>query len=143
MAGRAKKRKVRFLYSGIRVKDLGRSIKFYQTLGFKLLFRGKMAHGGEYAHLAIPGQTARIELNYYPKGNRFFTPYARGEFDHHGFYVDDADQWIRRLTRAGGRVAIPAWDEPHSRIGYVEDPDGFLVEVFSELKKPKKPRRRA
>jgi lactoylglutathione lyase len=135
------KPKIRFLYTGIRVRDLERSIKFYQALGMRELFRGSMAHGGQYVHLAIPGSIVRLELNYYPEGNPYYTPWGPGtEFDHLGFMADDADRWLGRLQKAGGTTAIPSWNEPGHRIGYVNDPDGVTIEVFSPLKKPKKSR---
>ena len=141
---------LRFLYVGVRVRDLERSIRFYTRLGMKLRARGKMDHGGEYVHLAFPRSPMRLELNYYPKGNRFFEPFGPGsEFDHLGFYSPEPDRQLAKMVDAGGRVAIPTWDETHSRIGYVNDPDGVTLEVFGPrpTAKPKrktgKRRRRA
>jgi lactoylglutathione lyase len=133
------KPKIRFLYTGIRVRELERSIKFYQALGMRVLFRGKMDHGGEYVHLAIPGSIVRLELNYYPEGNPHYTPWGLGsEFDHLGFIVDDADRWLARLKKAGASEALPAWSEKTARIGYVNDPDGVTLEVFSLVPKARK-----
>ncbi len=133
------KSKIRFLYTGIRVRDLERSIRFYRALGMRMLFRGKMDHGGEYVHLAIPGSIVRLELNYYPEGNPYYTPWGPGsEFDHLGFIAEDADRALDRLEKAGATVAIPRWNETSSRIGYVNDPDGVTIEVFSLVKKPRR-----
>jgi lactoylglutathione lyase len=133
--------KIRFLYTGIRVRDLDRSVKFYRALGMRVLFRGKMDHGGEYVHLALPRSIVRLELNYYPEGNPHHTPWGPGsEFDHLGFVVDDADRWIARLKKAGATEAVPPWSETTSRIGYVNDPDGVTLEVFSRIPKPRKAR---
>jgi|HubBroStandDraft_3_1064219.scaffolds.fasta_scaffold213539_2 catechol 2,3-dioxygenase-like lactoylglutathione lyase family enzyme len=133
------KPKIRFLYTGIRVRDLDRSIKFYQALGMRVLFRGKMDHGGEYVHMAIPRSIVRLELNYYPETNPYYTAWGPGaEFDHLGFIADDADRWIARLKKAGATQAIPSWNEQTARIGYVNDPDGVTLEVFS-LRKKKRP----
>ena len=132
------KPKIRFLYTGIRVRDLDRSVRFYKAMGMRELFRGKMDHGGEYVHLAFPRSIVRLELNYYPEGNRFHEPWGPGsEFDHLGFLVDDADRWIRKLRSAGASEAIPTWSETSSRIGYVNDPDGVTLEFFSPRPKPK------
>lgn len=139
------KPKLRFLYTGIRVRDLERSIRFYEAMGMKIRTRGKMAHGGEYVHLAFPRSDVRLELNYYPKGNKFYTPFGPGaEFDHLGFYASDADAVLAKLRAAGATEAIPTWDEPTSRIGYVNDPDGVTLEVFGPVpKKVARRRRRA
>lgn len=134
--------KLRFLYTGIRVRDLERSVRFYRGLGFRELFRGKMDHGGLFVHLQQPRSDRRIELNYYPKGSRFYTPYRRGaEFDHLGFVTENVDAWVRKRKRLGGKVAIPAWTETGQRLGYVADPDGFVVEMFQTVAKGRRRRR--
>jgi len=136
------KKPLRFLYTGIRVRNLERSIRFYRALGFRIKFRGKMEHGGEFVHLTQPRSKLRIELNYYPKGNRFYTPFRPGsEFDHFGFYSEDPDGWLRAMRRAGGKEAIPTWTEGDQRIGYVNDPDGATLEVFGPKKKPRRRRK--
>ena len=133
--------KLRFLYSGIRVRDLERSVRFYQGLGFRVILRGTMDHGGVYVHLQQPRSDRRIELNYYPKGTRFYTQYPRGaEFDHFGFITENVDAWVRKMGRLGGRVAIPSWTETGQRLGYVADPDGFVIEVFQPVAN-RRPRR--
>jgi len=135
--------KLRFLYSGIRVRDLERSVRFYQGLGFRVILRGRMDHGGTFVHLQQPRSDRRIELNYYPPGNRFYTPYRKGaEFDHFGFVTENVDAWVRRMKRLGGTVAIPAWTETGQRLGYVADPDGFVVEVFQTVANRRRRRRR-
>lgn len=132
-------RSVRFLYSGIRVRDLERSLAFYRKLGFKVHARGRMGHGGEWIHLVYPGSRHRLELNYYPAGNRFYEPYRPGsEFDHFGFYATDPVLWARRATRAGAK-AVEDFVDGRSRLIYVNDPDGVCLEVFG----PVRPRRRA
>ena len=131
-------RPVRFLYSGIRVRNLRRSLAFYRALGFRVHARGRMAHGGQWVHLVFPGSRHRLELNYYPPGNRFYRPYRNGEeFDHFGFYAMDVTAWHRRAQRAGGRKAAEFVDGT-SRLIYVRDPDGIWIEAFG----PAKPRRR-
>jgi catechol 2,3-dioxygenase-like lactoylglutathione lyase family enzyme len=136
--------KLRFLYAGIRVRNLERSVRFYRGLGFRVLLRGTMDHGGIFVHLQQPRSDRRIELNYYPKGNRFYTPYRRdAEFDHFGFVTTNVDAWVRKMKRLGGTVVIPAWTETGQRLGYVADPDGFVVEVFQTVANRRKRRRTA
>jgi catechol 2,3-dioxygenase-like lactoylglutathione lyase family enzyme len=96
--------KVRFMYSGIRVRSLARSIRFYRGLGFRIVKKGRFSHGGKWVHLAHPSSPHRIELNYYPKGTPFYEPFRPGtEFDHFGFFVSDPQQRIRQAVKAGGR----------------------------------------
>jgi len=129
---------VRFLYSGIRVRDLRRSLAFYRALGFRIHARGRMGHGGEWVHLVHPGSRHRLELNFYPRGNRFYEPFTKGsEFDHFGFYSPDVAGWRRRAVRAGGRV-VADFVDGKSRLVYVADPNGVWLEMFG----PARPRRR-
>ena len=130
---------VRFLYSGIRVRDLRGSIRFYRALGFRIRGRGRMEHGGQYVQMLFPGSRHWIELNFYPKGNRFYEPFRSGtEFDHFGFYAPNVATWYRRALRAGGKP-VEDFTDGKSRLVYVNDPNGVTLEAFG----PATPRRRA
>ncbi|MCI4363687.1 MAG: VOC family protein, partial [Thermoplasmata archaeon] len=119
-----------FLYSGLRVRHLARSTRFYERLGFKRVSGGKMEHGGIWVHFRYPGTVHELELNYYPKGNRFYEGFRRGtEFDHLGFYAPDMDAWMRLVKRAGAKV-VAEFREGKQRLIYVQDPDGNWVEAF-------------
>ncbi len=118
---------VRFVYSGIRVRNLERSVRFYTRIGFRVIRRGGFSHGGKWVHLVFPRSTHRLELNYYPKGTPFYEPFHTGtEFDHFGFFVSNPRRWLRSMIRAGatpvvGFVDGPAW------LLYVKDPDGVWL----------------
>lgn len=137
------RRSVRFLYSGIRVRDLDRSLAFYRALGFAVHARGRMGHGGEWVHLVFPGSRHRLELNYYPRENRFYEPFRAGsEFDHFGFHSPDVADWRRKAVRAGGKVVADFLDGK-SRLVYVTDPDGVWLEVFGPAPTRRRRSRRA
>ncbi len=130
---------VRFVYSGIRVRNLERSITFYRKLGFRVLWRGTMEHGGEWVRMAQPRQRRQIELNYYPRGTRYYSRLGHApEFDHFGVYVGDFDRWYRDLRKAGARVLIRPFTHSSStfgsssRIAFLLDPDGFPIEIWSD-----------
>lgn len=132
------RRPVVFLYSGIRVRDLRQSLRFYRSLGFRVRARGTMEHGGQWVHLVFPGSRHALELNFYPKGNRFYEPFRKGsEFDHFGFFASDVAGWRRRAVRAGGKPAEDFVDGK-SRLVYITDPNGVCLEAFG----PARPRRR-
>ncbi len=121
-------------YVGIRVTDVDRSLRFYaEGLGLVERQRGTMSHGGQWVGLRDPRTGVELELNFYPPGSRFDTPYSPGEgLDHLGFDVDDARATVERLCALGGRVAVAPWlEEARYWIGFVEDPDGLWVEVQS------------
>ncbi|MCI4331986.1 MAG: VOC family protein [Thermoplasmata archaeon] len=132
--------KLRFMYSGIRVRDLDRSLAFYSGLGFRVHKRGQMEHGGIWVHLKLPGQPHRLELNYYAPGNPHYEPVRKGtEFDHFGFRVSDVQAWADRAEKAGGKIVLRIV-ETHENLAYVEDPDGVWIEFFGPpARKRRKP----
>ena len=75
----------------------------------------------------------RLELNFYPKGSRFYEAYRAGsELDHLGFGVDDVDEWVERAKKLGGKVAVD-FRETGERLVYLKDPDGVWVEFCGPL----------
>lgn len=131
--------KVRPLYTGLRVRNLDRSIRFYRALGFRRTLRLRNPLG-EAAQLRHPVNRFTLELNFFPKGSEAWAPLRRGtELDHLGFEVDDVDATVKRLVRAGGKVvrepyATGIWIEGkgqfHGRAAYVADPDGVWIELM-------------
>jgi catechol 2,3-dioxygenase-like lactoylglutathione lyase family enzyme len=122
--------KVEFVYAGIRVRRLERSLRFYRKVGFRVHRRGRMAHGGQWVHLRYPGAEERVELNYYPPRSRFYEPVRKGtEFDHFGFRVSDVEAWEASLRRLGFQV-VARIREAHENIVYIRDPDGNWLEFF-------------
>ena len=133
-------RRVRFVYTGIRVRDLARSLRFYRRLGFREVKRGAFAHGGRYVHLCFPGSAHRLELNYYPPGSRYYQPFRAGaEFDHFGFYTPDPARWLRSMVRAGAKTKVDYVDGIQ-RLLFVQDPDGVWLGAFGPEPVPRAPR---
>jgi len=125
--------KVEFVYSGLRTRNLARSLRFYRKLGFRIHRRGTMEHGGRWVHLSFPGAVQRIELNFYPRGSRFYEPIRRGtEFDHFGFRVSDVEGWERELRRRKLPI-VARIREQHENLVYTRDPDGNWVEFFGPV----------
>ena len=124
--------KARFFYAGIRVRNLQRSIGFYtKAFGMKVLGRGTMPHGGKYVHLVTPGTRMRLELNWYPRGTRFYVPYRKGEeMDPLAFVVDDVRAAYRALLRMGAKPAVPPEESEGTEV-YVKDPDGIWIELLT------------
>jgi catechol 2,3-dioxygenase-like lactoylglutathione lyase family enzyme len=121
---------VRFVYSGIRVRNLARSERFYRSLGFRVVKRGWFSHGGRWVHLVLPGSDHRIELNYYPKGSAFYTPLGPGEeFDHFGFYAEDPRRWVRKALKAGA-TPMTGFVDGAAQLVFVRDPDGVWLGAY-------------
>lgn len=136
---RAKGPRIRPIYTGLRVRNMDRSIRFYKTLGFRQTLRGKTALG-EYAQLEHRNSGFTLELNYFPRGSRVYEPLKKGtELDHFGFEVDGIDAWVNKLRRVGGKVKTKAFDCQvviyrrgtfNGRAAYVADPDGIWIELL-------------
>lgn len=126
---------MRVLHTMIRVGDLDRSIKFYtEVLGMKLL-RQKDYPDGKFT-LAFVGyepetKQAVIELTY----NWDTHQYNLGNgFGHVALEVDDAYAACAEIKNRGGKVVREAGPMKHgtSVIAFVEDPDGYKIELVQK-----------
>lgn len=127
-----------FSYTGVRVRDLDRSIAFYTgVLGMRLTFRMKLRKThGEVALLQSARSRQRLELNWYEPGSRYARPFRVGEgLDHLAFRTADLGRAIREFRKAGH----PVVDGPHGSAKaawiYLQDPDGLWIEVNGPLTK--------
>ncbi len=123
----------KFIYTGILVSNLEKSIRFYtKELGMKLLFKTKIKEtGGKVAWLKSPGSRQILELNWYPKNYRFG---GRSGLDHLCFQVDDAYKFFEKLSKKN-RAPIKPFVEGRWVLGYVEDPDGNWIEIGQRKKR--------
>lgn len=128
---------MKFTYTGIRVRDLKRSIKFYtKTMSMRKMRQGRMQAGGIYVQLRSKDSEQELELNYYPPGSKYHEEYVEGsELDHLAFRCKDVRASYRKVLDGGGTSAIEPWDEGGYTLAFVRDPDGIWIEL--EGKKPK------
>jgi catechol 2,3-dioxygenase-like lactoylglutathione lyase family enzyme len=129
---------LRFEIVGLRVTNLSRSLRFYtRALGLRVSKRGDTRSwgGGMWVQLEDPRSHRFVELNWYPRGSRFHTPYRVGDgVDHLDFTVGPVprtrlDAVYRRLLRFGAR---PTRYSPATTAGWmasVRDPDGIWITV--------------
>ncbi len=123
----------KFIYRGIHVSNLERSIRFYtKELGMELVFKGSIKEtGGKVAWLKTKGSKQILELNWYPRRYKYG---GKSGLDHLCFEVKDANVEYRRLSKKY-EGAIPPFDEGMWRLAYVKDPDGNWLEIGHRLKK--------
>lgn len=128
-----------FRYTGIRVRDLKRSLEFYtKTMGMKQVEKGTMKAGGKYILLKNEESEQRLELNYYPPNTKFYEEYVEGsELDHLAFRCKDVRKDYKKLLAAGATVAVEPWDEGEYTLAFVRDPDGIWIELIGKKPKPK------
>jgi lactoylglutathione lyase len=114
-------------YTGIRVRDLERSRRFYSDgLGLVPGKTGRMPAGGVWLEMTDPESHVILELNFYPDN----PPYREGdELDHLGFRVENIETALARLVSMGARVRIPAFRGMETRLAFVSDPDGVWIEL--------------
>ena len=125
--------KADFVYTGIRVRDLERSIAFYtKILNMQVTGRQKIKEvDGEVVSLRSKKGGPELELNFYEKGSTHDAPYTVGEgLDHLAFRVGKMDEAIREAEAAGHPVVLDV-RTTKSRWVYIQDPDGIYIELLS------------
>ena len=124
---------MRLLHTMLRVGDLERSLTFYtEVLGMRLL-RRKDYPDGRFT-LAFVGygdesSTAVLELTH----NWDTSSYEIGTgYGHIALGVDDIHATCEAMAAKGGRVVRPPGAMKHGTtvIAFVEDPDGYKVELI-------------
>jgi lactoylglutathione lyase len=124
--------KAKFVYVGIRVKDLQRSIDFYtKLLGMNLISRDKLEQTkGEIVNLTSENDGFTLELNYYERESPYYTNYRAGEgLDHLAFKVENLDQALDEARAAGYPTTLEI-KSGNSRWAYIEDPNGIWIELL-------------
>lgn len=122
----------KFAYVGIRVKDVGESVRFYtKFLGMKETGRNRIeATKGEVVGLESSDGKLTLELNHYDGESPYYVKYYVGEsLDHLAFGVIDLDAVLREAKKLGYTAAHEVKTEK-SRWVYVEDPNGIWIEFF-------------
>jgi lactoylglutathione lyase len=122
-----------FLHTMVRITDPVRSRAFYEALGFSFERDMDIVRNGELEatnyFFGIGGQEAVLELTYNHDGRTY--DLGTG-FGHIALAVDDLDDSLAELKGQG----IEPEREPYrvreggSRICFVQDPDGYRVELI-------------
>ena len=123
----------RMIYTGIRVKDMDESIRFYtETLGMTVAERQRTPQTqGEVATLRSPGSEQVLELNWYEEGTKFGTPYVNGsEVDHLAFEVENMAEWVRGLESKGVKILVRIYEIGGWNEAFIEDPNGIWIEFL-------------
>jgi lactoylglutathione lyase len=121
------------IYTGIRVKDMDESIRFYtETLGMTVAERQRTPQTqGEVATLRSPGSEQVLELNWYEEGTKFGTPYVNGsEVDHLAFEVENMAEWVRGLESKGVKILVRIYEIGGWNEAFIEDPNGIWIEFL-------------
>lgn len=121
---------IRFLHTRIRVRDLDRSVAFYQTLGYVLRDRKDSPQGNRLAFLMLPGNDVFLELCHSPD----YTASCPEDLMHTALGVPDIIEYCGRIERAGIAIWPSGWREKFAagsrKMAFVTDPDGYEVEIL-------------
>jgi len=128
---------LRFRYTGIRVRDLDESIRFYTKYLGMVIVEPELPTPptrGKVVTLRSPGSSQLLELNWYEPGTRFGAPFVSGqELDHLAFECQDVERTVRELESRGAKVLVRP-KEIGSSLGwneaFVEDPNGIWIELI-------------
>ncbi len=130
---------MRILHTAIKVYDLERSIKFYtHVLGMQVL--RKTDYPAYEFTLAFVGfqpeaEGAVIELQY--RWNNHEKYIVGNGFGHIAIAVDDTVKFCEQLKKQGVEIkrAPEATKGGSSVIAFIEDPDGYRIELVQRLPK--------
>lgn len=123
----------------IRVRDLDAALDFYtRILGMQVL-RHTDYPGGRFTNVFVgfgpENETTTLELTWnWDRGE----PYEKGDaYGHLAFNVADVDAAMAYLEGEGVKIRTPAKTMNHGtrRIGFVEDPDGHIIELNEPITK--------
>ncbi len=124
-----------FRYTGIRVRDMDRSIDFYtRLLGMRVTFRFKIKEtGGRIAVLKSPRGSQRLELNWYPPKGMHRRFRNGDELDHLAFSVRDVRAFLQGHL-GEFKVVMRPFKEGSDWLAYITGPDGEWIELMSPQK---------
>ena len=109
------------------VRDLERSLRFYQgVFGMEECFRD----GPKMVFLNTPGSEDLITLNEDPAEAQLAG--VNGGVAHFGFCLTDSaelDAAVAEVEAAGGKLIRRGEHAPGVLFAYVEDPDGYVIEL--------------
>ena len=123
----------RYLHTMYRITDPERSRAFYEALGLEFrrdmdIVRDGQKEATNY-FFGVPGQDEELELTFNHDGRTYELGTAYG---HVALAVDDLDETLTRLKEQG----IEPEREPYrvreggARICFVQDPDGYRIELI-------------
>jgi lactoylglutathione lyase len=123
----------KYLHTMYRITDPERSRAFYEALGFEFKRDMDIVRNGEREatnyFFAMPGQDEELELTFNHDGRT----YELGTgFGHIALAVDDLDDALSELKEQGIEPERAPYRvrEGGSRICFVQDPDGYRVELI-------------
>lgn len=124
---------MKFLHAMIRVKDVEKSLEFYEKLLNMTIAKKKRLDDCELIYLEDEEHTAQIELTVNDEIPE--TGYINGNaFGHFAFSVESMEKFTEKLHSLGYKYLY----EPYvifsgTKIAFVQDPDGNEIELIEKV----------
>jgi lactoylglutathione lyase len=117
------------IHTCYRITDIGRSVDFYEKLGFEEMRRMDLPDGATNVFMGLPGDGERLELTYNPGVESYDIGTGYG---HIAITAEDLDATLERLAGIGIEPEKPPYTvrEGGSRICFVRDPDDYRIELI-------------
>lgn len=121
---------MRYLHTMVRVKDLEKSMAFYELLGLKETHRHEVEEGRfSLVFMAPPGhEECPVELTYNWDGDEGLPDDGR-HFGHLAYEVEDIYALCQKLMDAGVVINRPPHD---GRMAFIRSPDNISIELLQE-----------
>jgi lactoylglutathione lyase len=122
-----------FVHTCVRVRDPDASERFYGLLGFER--RGRLNFETAYnIYMGLPGDGDTLELTVNRGRDQ---PYDIGEgYNHMAMVVENLDALLGQLSAEGIEPEKPPYApggrEEIGRICFVQDPDGYRIELIDK-----------
>lgn len=118
------------IHTCYRVRDVEKSVTFYEQLGMKEMRRMPIRDEAINVFMGFEGDGPRLELTY-NFGQK--EPYDLGNgYGHIAMTVDNMEEALRRLAAMGIEPERPPYSvrSGGSLLCFVRDPDGYRIELI-------------
>lgn len=121
---------MKFLHAMIRVRDLEKSLDFYQKLlGLKLTRTLRLDDATLY-YLANKEGEPEIELTH---NDEVSDDYEVGEaFGHFAFETDSMEEFSKKMSELGYKYVYEPFELKGMNIAFLNDPDGNAIEIIEK-----------
>lgn len=123
----------KLLHTRMRVNDIERTVKFYETvLGLKVARRSVSPRGAQIVFIATPNSEEEIEICQLPNSP---SVQVQPDLVHLAFEVDSIDGFAAEIARHGYKLSEgPTKTSSGSIIAFVDAPEGYEVELIERAK---------
>ena len=123
----------KLLHTRMRVNDLERTVKFYESaLGLKVARRSVSPRGAQIVFLATPNSEEEIGICQLPNSP---SVQVQPDLMHLAFEVDDLQAFAADLAKRGFALSDgPTKTSSGSTIAFIDAPEGYEVELIQKAK---------